>query len=362
MKKKHKIFWIAIASSLIITALIPVASALFYTLDELIIDEQEAQSIMDDEAAEGETPKVSDYFWYEWKLPIVNGELRNGISRNFYIAAQLSAWLLYLIHQLITWIFIYKLAKSKVTGRLNRWNYALLLSSFGFAILHIIQTALYYEGLAQQVPIFTSQGSVIIMLVFFLLLLNKKRGLFFGRKVPFPARIREIAVTSHPYIISWAIIYTFWYHPAEITIGHLTGFFYTFLLITQMSFAGTSIHSNRYWIVFLELFVLFHAVTVALFSNTSGWIMFASGFGLIFVVTQLYGLKLKRHWNITVTAGYLIAIALLYSGLFPGARTPLQIHEIFYIAFIEYLLVFFFALIMLIASRFKKKRIQSDNR
>ena len=41
----------------------------------------------------------------------------------------------------------------------------------------------------------------------------------------------EVARKYHGYYFAWAIIYTFWYHPMEITGGHLLGFFYMFLLL-----------------------------------------------------------------------------------------------------------------------------------
>lgn len=35
----------------------------------------------------------------------------------------------------------------------------------------------------------------------------------------------------HGYYFSWAILYTFWYYPLELTMGHLLGVFYLFALL-----------------------------------------------------------------------------------------------------------------------------------
>lgn len=44
--------------------------------------------------------------------------------------------------------------------------------------LHLVQTWLWYDGLAQDVPIWSSQGSVIVMLVLILFLEMPRRGLW----------------------------------------------------------------------------------------------------------------------------------------------------------------------------------------
>ena len=54
-------------------------------------------------------------------------------------------------------------------------------------LLHILQTHLWYDGLAQDVPIWSSQYSVIVMLVLILFLMIPERGIFLGTKVRLPA-------------------------------------------------------------------------------------------------------------------------------------------------------------------------------
>jgi hypothetical protein len=60
---------------------------------------------------------------------------------------------------------------------------ALLMNAF-FIALHFLQTHIWYDGLAQDVSVWSSQVSVIIMLVWILLMENSRRGLFFGKKAP----------------------------------------------------------------------------------------------------------------------------------------------------------------------------------
>ena len=59
---------------------------------------------------------------------------------------------------------------------------ALFAANAGFILLHILQTRIWYDGLAQNVSIWSSQGSVVLMLVLILLMENQRRGLFFGKK------------------------------------------------------------------------------------------------------------------------------------------------------------------------------------
>ena len=108
---------------------------------------------------------------------------------------------------------------------------AALGASAFFVSLHLVQTHLWYDGLAQDVSILSSQGSVIVLLVWALLMENNRRGLFFGKKLPVKQEIMRLARKYHGYFFAWATIHSFWYHPMEPTSGHVSGFFYMFLLL-----------------------------------------------------------------------------------------------------------------------------------
>lgn len=271
--------------------------------------------------------------WYYWQLPEPTAITR------------LSAWLGYAAHQLVAWgLIIY--AQTKVrdySDGLHPVNIVALLANFGFIVLHTLQTHLFYDGLAQDVSIFSSQGSVVLLLVVVLLMENQRRGLFWGKAVPFRQSIGDTARRYHGYLFSWAAIYTFWYHPMETTSGHLIGFFYMFLLLLQGSLFLTRFHTNRYWTLALELLVVAHGALVAVMnSGPDGmWPMFLFGFLGIFVLTQMHGLGWHLRTRVGIAAAYVAAVFVVYA-----LRDLSEIHEVVRIPAIEYALVFVVALLV----------------
>lgn len=268
--------------------------------------------------------------WYYWRL----------ITPTFWSRA--TVWGLYLAHQIVLWGLIYyaQTRKTKYTTGLHPVNIAALAINAGFILLHFVQTHLWYDGLAQDVSIFASQGSVIVLLVWVLLMENQRRGLFFGKKAPIGAEIVRAARKYHGYFFAWAVVFTFWYHPMENTGGHLIGFLYMFLLLLQGSLFFTRIHTNRWWTVAQEVTVLAHGTLVALAQAgpTGFWPMFFFGFGGIFIITQMHGLGLAR-WVRWVLAGiYVAGVALVYAGRGWG-----NLNEIIRIPVIDYPAVFVLA-------------------
>ena len=177
---------------------------------------------------------------------------------------------------------------------LNKVNVLALGTNAFFILLHFVQTHIWYDGLAQDVSIWSSQVSVVILLVWVLLMENNRRGMFAGKKLHISKQIIAFARKYHGYYFAWATVYTFWYHPMETTPGHLMGFFYMFLLMLEGSLFLTRIHVNKWWKVTQEITVLFHGTLVAIFQGADLWQMFAFGFGAMFVVTQMHGLNLSR--------------------------------------------------------------------
>ncbi|WP_461205103.1 hypothetical protein [Clostridium sp. DL1XJH146] len=283
--------------------------------------------------------------WYYWKLP----------EAKFW--PRVTSWGLYIIHQVLAWFFIYKLVKEKRGNgnKLNKYNWALLWTNFIFVLLHMVQSYIWYDGLAQDTPVWSSQGSVIVMLVLLLIMENSRRGLFFGKKLKLFKDGTKRIYKYHGYYIAWAVIFTFWFHPMEGTTGHLFGFFYLFLLMIQMSMAYTKVHTNRYWTFTVEVLVLFHGTAVAAVGGSAIWSMFAFGFGFIFIVTQIYGLKLGKIAILIATITYGVLAVIVYSGMFFGSRSLSDIHQITWIPIIEYLLVFVFIALAQLPSLFKKK-------
>jgi len=241
-------------------------------------------------------------FWYQWQL------------QNPGFGSHASAWGLYFLHQLSLWSLIWyaQQQRPRYSDRLHGFNVLALGVNALFITLHLVQTHLWYDGLAQVVPEWTSQWSVIILLVAILLMENQRRGLFFGHKLKFVTESAGVVRRYHGYYFAWAIIYTFWYHPMEFSSGHLMGFAYMFLLLLQSSLFFTRAHLNRYWTTFLECVVVIHALLVAVM-NGDGWPMFLTGFLGIFIVTQMHGLGLSRAWRWLLGIGYIALVAAIYT-------------------------------------------------
>ena len=254
------------------------------------------------------------------------------------------AWGGYLFHQFAIWGLIYwgQKQKLKYSHNLHRLNYWALGVNALFTILHLVQSHIWYDGLAQDVSIFSSQASVVILLVVVLLMENQRRGLFFGKKIGFLREMGQVARRYHGYLFAWGIIYTFWYHPMETTPGHLIGFLYTFFLLLQSSLMFTSAHINRWWMVVQEVMVLLHGTIVAYLTQGSDiWPMFFFGFATMFIVTQMYGLGLEKWQRWAFIAAYIAAVIIVYS-----SRGWVQLNEIVRIPVIEYGLVFVLALLI----------------
>ncbi|GIH79786.1 hypothetical protein [Planobispora longispora] len=276
--------------------------------------------------------------WYYWKLPEPTAWTRA------------SAWLGYAAHQAAIWGLIYY-AQTRVrryTSGLHAVNVVALAVNFAFVLLHTLQTHLFYDGLAQDVSIFSSQGSVVLLLVVVLLMENRRRGLFFGRPAPIGAEVVGFARKYHGYLFSWAAVYTFWYHPMEATSGHLIGFFYMFLLLLQGSLFLTRAHTDRRWTFTLEIMVAVHGTLVAVMTSGPGgaWPMFLFGFLGVFLITQMHGLGLSAAVRWLLAAAYAGAVLAVYGARGLGAAT-----EIVRIPAVEYLLVAVVALLIWLGLR-----------
>ncbi|UCC61483.1 MAG: hypothetical protein JSV36_11775 [Anaerolineae bacterium] len=266
--------------------------------------------------------------WYYWKLPEPT------------LWTRVTAWGSYALHQIAAWALIYYAQRrvKRYTSGLHRINVVALAGNAFFILLHFIQTHVWYDGLAQDVSIWSSQASVVLLLVLVLLMENPRRGLFFGKKVPISRRIVGLVRKYHGYVFAWATVYTLWYHPMEPTSGHLIGFFYMFLLMLQGSLIFTRVHVNRWWTLVQEVMVLFHGTLVAVMQGNNLWPMFAFGFGGIFVITQMHGLGWSRRTKGLALALYVVLALGVYS-----QRGWVQLNEIVRIPFIEYALVFVLA-------------------
>jgi len=276
--------------------------------------------------------------WYYWKLPEPT------------IMTRLTAWGFYIAHQAFFWGLIWWAKKNREMlrnrNKLHVVNMVGLAGTALFVALHYLQTAVWYDGLAQDTSVFSSQISVIFLLVIVLIMEAPRRGLFFGYGKSWFKGIRQTLIKYHGYYFAWAVVYTYWFHPMETSPGHLLGFFYTFLLMIQGAFVFTRVHTNRWWTAILELSVVIHGVTVAIVAGQEIWPMFLFGFLAIFIVTQLHGLGLSRITRTIVTLAFVVIVMAFYSD-----RGWMNLNEIARIPVIEYALAVLIGFIIVLVLR-----------
>lgn len=305
----------------------------------------------------------SDYYW---KLN-ARDALTMIITWTFYGAHQVSVWLV------IIWAHKNYHEKKLDEKKLLAYTGMMTLILIGFTLLHLLQTHLWYDGLAQDVPILTSQGSVIIMLSILLVMQNPKRGLFFGMKEKKLMR-PEVAKTfmkSHQLIFSWALVYTFWFHPMDSSPALLSGFFFMGLLFIQMVLAYTRMHMNKWWVLLVESYVAVHATIVAIAqwvdfdSNPPMWPMFLLGFLAMLVFTYIHGLGLPNWLRWSIVIAYFAFMVFIYIpqpfGFGRDVAYLLRL-EFLWIPIILFLIAFIaaaFAHIYLYIQKKRKIRIQS---
>ncbi|MBD3185643.1 hypothetical protein GF325_02345 [Candidatus Bathyarchaeota archaeon] len=253
--------------------------------------------------------------WYFWQLP---GEFRTPWTR-------ITPWLFYFAHQITVWVLSWRLMHGEHQGmwtnQPRKEHYLILAANAGFCVLHYVQTQLWYDGLAQDVPIWTSQGSVIVMLVLIALIANRWRGYVWGKKLAVGRDAMNGAIKWHGYYIYWALIYTFWFHPMDSSLALFLGFMYMFLLLFQASTPLLKIHLNHRWVIFLEIFVWIHGTVVALESDyirkasSTGitWPIFFFGFLGMLVFNQIHGLTRSKVVKFTVLGIYISSIIITYS-------------------------------------------------
>jgi hypothetical protein len=242
-------------------------------------------------------------FWYEWQLQDPTAWSRG------------TAWIGYLLHQVTIWGLIWWAQRERpaYSAGLHRFNVLALAANAFFITLHLLQTYVWYDGLAQDVHEATAQWSVIVLLMAVVIIENQRRGIAFGMPLGFVTEAAQVVRRYHGYYFAWATIYTFWYHPMIGTTGHLAGFLYMFLLLLQGSLFFTRAHTNRYWMVTQEVSVAAHGALVA-WMQVQGWEMFLCGFLGMFVITQMHGLGWSRSVRWGVGLGYVALLAVVYSG------------------------------------------------
>ncbi|MBM3507373.1 MAG: hypothetical protein FJX64_06565 [Alphaproteobacteria bacterium] len=279
---------------------------------------------------------------YYWQLP----------DPTFW--TRLLVWTCYAGHQLtiwgIVWYAIHRSGIDRRSSALHGFNIAALAANALFVLLHLAQTHITYDGLAQDVSIWSSQGSVVLLLVVVVLMENQRRGLVLGQRLSMLAASGQFFRRYHGYLFSWAVVYTFWYHPMVGTLGHVLGTAYTALIMLQGSLFLTRVHTNKWWTLALETLVVVHGTLVAVMQGNGLWPMFLFGFAAVFVLTQMHGLGLSRRTRWLFVIAYLAGVALVYTIVRPWTN----VHEVLRIPLVDYALVFAVAGIVFVCSLLAK--------
>ncbi len=291
-------------------------------------------------------PHPEDPLVYEWQLAEQTAW------------GQLTAWLGFALHQLFIWAAVVyaqkRYSKRDYRDSLRPVNVWALGINLVFIVLHYLQTMIFYDAIAQDLPSWTAQFAVALMLIVILGMENQRRGLFFGRKVKFRKAFTDGLRKYHGYFFSFAVIYTFWFHPMVPTWGHLIGFIHVVLVMAQGSLMFMRVHLNKRWMFLLEILVLPHAFQVALNQSSNIWPMFFFGFAAIFLVTQMHGLGLRPWVRQVFYGSFLLLVLYVYLVM----REPYQVNEVLRIPLIEYVVLFVMYWIYLasawLSSRFRQ--------
>jgi hypothetical protein len=317
----NRALWWAIAFSFGFTGVIWLTGELWLTVPEFAPEQRGA---------------IMPRMWYEWQRAEPS------------VWSRASAWTLYGLHQVAIWYLIWRAQTGdyKYSSNLHWFNVAALATNAMFITAHLVQTHVWYDGLAQDVPEFTSQASVVLMLVGILIMENQRRGMFFGAKLPLPKDATRAIRKYHGYYFSWAILYTFWYHPMETLPGHLLGFLYMFMLMLQGSLFFTRMHVNPRWTIVSEVSVVAHGVMVAILAHEH-WPRFFAGFLGMFVITQMHGLGLSKGTRWALGLAYVAVVALVYSQTMGLEKS----WESAMIPFVEFVLVAIVSVLVFIFAR-----------
>ena len=308
-------------------------------------------------------------YWYYWR------------SKDFVWYSQVTAWVFYLLHQFGHWGVIYyaqarlssdksihmtpagngapgipRGAEPKYTNKMRPWNWwAFGINGF-FCVMHLLQTHFMgYDALAPSVHEMASQGSVIVMLVIVMMMETDRRGMWFGQPQSLFNEALDVAKRYHGYIFSWAVIFTFWYHPMEGYLGFLFGIMHVLIIMVQGSLIFTNAHLNRVWRMVLEAWVFLHATVISTQTlSSNSWPMFCFGFGAIFVISQLPGLPSLQRCHFAVRLVPAIVFAVLYVTCFVLIDAWTSFPVVFFIPAAIYLGAIglnLFVMLMLVAGR-----------
>ena len=158
-------------------------------------------------------------------------------------------------------------------------------------------------------------AAVFLALTVALLMQQTERGIVFGFSLNSQTLtlLTNVVRRFHGYVFIWAIVFTFWYHPVEAGIEHLSGFFIILLFTIQACLMYTTAHLGVVWRTLLELQMLFHAVLAEIHrTHRDIWKMFVSGSLAVFVITQMHAFPLTFLNKSVISLAYILLLYFLY--------------------------------------------------
>ncbi|KAI9295602.1 hypothetical protein K502DRAFT_348867 [Neoconidiobolus thromboides FSU 785] len=251
-------------------------------------------------------------------------------------------WLGYLSHQLIQFIFIFKLMKlTKFKDKqnnqslINYYNNRMKFINFFFICMKFYLNIKYYDGLAIDLHEIIALFSVTLILIIIVILKSNERGLILSYKPTTLSwlNFKQFVFQIHSYLCSFGSILNFWYHPIGCNIAFLIGYYYQLILIYQTSTSFTQQHNSN--LILLELLVILHSTTTSLFQSKMNFQLFYFGYLCLFLINysyaECYQKYLGKYWK-----SILIGMNII---LFYFVGNIEKFHTIFYIPSSIYLLV-----------------------
>ena len=310
-------------------------------------------------------------FWYRWRsLPskkaLAFSPFTGIIFPHKLIIRAKSAWLCFLLHLLFMTSMVawsqYQHSSREThncphpapphwcgwTSQLEPTHYVTILGSIIFIVLRLVQTHMWYDGLALDVPEASAMVATIVASCVALFMQQTERGLVFGQSINTETSLAltNIARRFHGYVFTTSLVFTFWYHPTEGGIMHSSGFLLLILFLIQGSLMYTVTHLGVVWRNLLEFTVLPHSLLIEWTRSrpkNESWKMFLSGYLLTFLITHIHAFEIPNSIKICIFCAFIILLYFLFSrNLRAGWSTTVSIPIIYLVC-----VIFFYSMLYL---------------
>jgi len=227
---------------------------------------------------------------------------------------------------------------AEMDYRPNIYAQRMFSLNIGMILFKFTQSFFTYDGLANDVPEWTAQYSVMWWIFLALIIQMPKRGLLFGyiRSFDNPCGFGKDFVNfvrkQHGYAFSFGVTYNYWFHPIEGSPGFVLGYLYQFLMMLQSNFLLHPFHRNKFWTLILQVGIVPHAFFIAwYFANGSAGsvFQFPFGFAMLFITTFMHGFELSFWQKAGFTVAFFVVAVSTYLAV---GRDLSNIGEIFRIS------------------------------